>query len=259
MAHRPRKRFGQHFLTDVSVIDKIIALIAPQPSETIIEIGPGEGVLTEHLLASRAKIVAIEIDRDLAQNLTNRFAARRNFNLINEDVLKVELRTLVQSEPVRIVGNLPYNISTPLLQHLFAEISLISQMVFMLQREVVKRMCAASGGGDFGRLSILTQTHCRAINALAIPPTAFSPPPKVDSAIVALTPHSDQLDESLKSALATVTRHAFSQRRKKLKTGLKALFSTAQISAAGIDENIRPDQLSIDAYIALAKQLSAAE
>ena len=253
--HRPRKRFGQHFLVDQAIINRIVSLISPQTGEKIVEIGPGEGVLTEHLIASGADVSAIEIDRDLVAKLSDRFAGQRNFHIINSDVLKVDFAQHIGTNTAHVVGNLPYNISTPLLVHLFSAMDRIDKMTFMLQREVVERMCAHPGSGTFGRLSILTQTHCQAENLLLVPPAAFVPPPKVDSSVVRLVPVEQQLTQAVAARLAEITQAAFSQRRKKIKSGLKKLCSTEELYALGIDPDARPDALGIEVYVALADYL----
>ena len=254
-AHRPRKRFGQHFLADPAIINRIVSLISPQAGENIVEIGPGEGVLTEHLVASGADVSAIEIDRDLVARLSERFAEQSNFRIINSDVLKVDFPQLIGVNKAHVVGNLPYNISTPLLVHLFASLDRINRMTFMLQREVVERMCARPGSGSIGRLSILTQTHCEAENLLLVPPAAFVPPPKVDSAVVRLVPCAQQLRPSVAARLAQITQAAFSQRRKKIKSGLKKLCSAEELDAQGIDPDARPDVIGIELFVALAEYL----
>ena len=253
--HRTKKRFGQHFLVDQAIIDQIVALIAPGQGQKIVEIGPGEGVLTEHLIASGAAIIAVEIDRDLIAKLNQRYQDRANFKLINADILKTDIPTFISNGPVHVVGNLPYNISTPLLLHLFTALEHISEMTFMLQTEVVERMCALPGSHDFGRLSILTQTHCRAEKVLAVPPSAFAPQPKVDSAVVKLMPLPSRLPPQVATQLAMVTQAAFSQRRKKIKSGLKKLCSVTELTDIGIDPDARPDMLSVETYVAVARHL----
>lgn len=256
-SHKPRKRFGQHFLSDPLVIEKIVSLIAPSKTQNIIEIGPGEGVLTQPLLDYGANLTAIEIDRDLAANLATKFAEYPNFKIINEDVLKCDVETIVSTQGASIVGNLPYNISTPLLIKLFSHLKLVSTMVFMLQKEVVDRMCALHGNSSFGRLTIFTQTHCKAEHMFDVPPAAFSPPPKVDSAIVKLKPLDEPIAPTVREALSLITQRAFSQRRKKLKTGLKNLCSAGELATLGIDPEQRPDTVSVESYLSLAKHLVA--
>lgn len=212
-------------------------------------------MLTENLLARGANVLAIEIDRDLAAKLDDRYGREKNFRLVNADVLRVDFHSLIAPGVAHVVGNLPYNISTPLLLQLFGYLDDIARMTFMLQREVVERMCGQPGSSNFGRLSILTQTHCLASQVFEVPPDAFSPPPKVDSAVVTLEPLQAQLSPSVKQKLGELTQAAFSQRRKKIKTGLKSLFSITEIVAQDIDPDLRPDTLGIGEFVRLAHYL----
>ncbi len=257
--HRARKRFGQNFLHDSGVIDRIIRAISPKAGERLLEIGPGQGALTDSLVNSAAQLDVIEIDRDLVQMLTERFALNTNFTLHEGDALKFDFARL-NAEPssLRVVGNLPYNISTPLIFHLLNNAHLVRDMHFMLQKEVVERMAAKPGGGDWGRLSIMVQYHCRVEHLFNVGPGSFSPPPKVDSAIVRLTPYA-QLPHPAKDARALdrVVREAFNQRRKTLRNTLKNILSAEGIEAAGVDGSLRPEQLDIAAFVRLADQLSA--
>ncbi len=257
--HRARKRFGQNFLHDSGVIDRIIRAISPKAGERLLEIGPGQGALTDSLVNSAAQLDVIEIDRDLVQILTERFALNTNFTLHEGDALKFDFARL-NAEPssLRVVGNLPYNISTPLIFHLLNNAHLVRDMHFMLQKEVVERMAAKPGGGDWGRLSIMVQYHCRVEHLFNVGPGSFSPPPKVDSAIVRLTPYA-QLPHPAKDARALdrVVREAFNHRRKTLRNTLKNILSAEAIEAAGVDGSLRPEQLDIAAFVRLADQLSA--
>ncbi len=256
--HRARKRFGQNFLHDSGVIDRIIRAISPKAGERLLEIGPGQGALTDSLVNSTAQLDVIEIDRDLVQMLTERFALNTNFTLHEGDALKFDFARL-NAEPssLRVVGNLPYNISTPLIFHLLNNAHLVRDMHFMLQKEVVERMAAKPGGGDWGRLSIMVQYHCRVEHLFNVGPGSFSPPPKVDSAIVRLTPYA-QLPHPAKDArtLDRVVREAFNQRRKTLRNTLKNILSAEAIEASGVDGSLRPEQLDIAAFVRLADQLS---
>lgn len=256
MTHQARKRFGQHFLVDPLIIERLIDLIAPDEQKHFIEIGPGQGVLTKALLAGGARVSAIEIDRDLVALLEKNHGNDPRFSILSADVLKTELKTLVGGEKVHVVGNLPYNISTPLLNHLFAQLHHIIEMSFMLQKEVVARMCALPGSKDYGRLSIHTQTYCHATEILHVPPTAFSPPPKVESSVVSLLPHDQQLSRRHRDALAKLTQHAFAQRRKMIKSSLSKTCSQAELIAHNIDPNSRPDAIAIETYVAFAKYLA---
>ena len=256
--HRARKRFGQNFLHDAGVIHRILRGIHARPGERLLEIGPGQGALTEGLLNSGAQLDVIELDHDLVPILRAKFGSNPAFNLHQGDALKFDFNSL-NPEPrsLRVVGNLPYNISTPLIFHLLANAGVIRDMHFMLQKEVVERLAATPGGGDWGRLSIMVQYNCRVEHLFNVGPGAFNPPPKVDSAIVRLTPH-DVLPHPAKDhrLLERVVREAFNQRRKTLRNTLKALLSTAEIEAAGVDGSLRPEQLDLAAFVRLADQLS---
>lgn len=256
--HRARKRFGQNFLHDAGVIHRILRAIHAKPGERLVEIGPGQGALTEGLLDSGAQLDVVELDLDLIPILQAKFAGRENFNLNQGDALKFDFSRLSQ-EPasLRIVGNLPYNISTPLIFHLLEHAQLIRDMHFMLQKEVVERMAAGPGGGDWGRLSIMVQYHCCVEHLFNVGPGAFNPPPKVDSAIVRLVPH-EVLPHPAKDAklLEQVVREAFNQRRKTLRNTMKGLLDSAAIEAAGVDGSLRPEQLDLAAFVRLADQLA---
>lgn len=256
--HRARKRFGQNFLHDAGVIDRILRAIHPREGERLLEIGPGQGALTEGLLGSGAQLDVVELDKDLVPILQQQFAGRGNFSLHQGDALKFDFNTLGAAPgSLRVVGNLPYNISTPLIFHLLNQAALIRDMHFMLQKEVVERLAASPGGGDWGRLSIMVQYHCRVEHLFNVGPGAFNPPPKVDSAIVRLVPHATlpypAKDHRL---LERVVREAFNQRRKTLRNTLKALLGSEHIEAAGVDGSLRPEQLDLAAFVRLADQLA---
>ena len=256
--HRARKRFGQNFLHDAGVIHRILRSIHARPTDRLLEIGPGQGAITEGLLGSGAKLDVIELDQDLIPLLKLRFGINPQFTLHQGDALKFDFNTLVQpGEKLRVVGNLPYNISTPLIFHLLAHAGAIEDMHFMLQKEVVERMAAEPGGGDWGRLSIMVQYFCRVEHLFNVGPGAFNPAPKVDSAIVRLVPHSvlphPAKDHQL---LERVVREAFNMRRKTLRNTLKQLLTAEQIEAAGVDGSKRPEQLDLAAFVRLADQLA---
>lgn len=256
--HRARKRFGQNFLHDAGVIDRILRSIHAKPGEHLLEIGPGQGALTEGLLGSGAELDVVELDKDLVPILNQQFAGRDNFRLHQGDALKFDFTSLgAEPATLRVVGNLPYNISTPLIFHLLHNAHLIRDMHFMLQKEVVERMAAGPGGGDWGRLSIMVQYHCRVEHLFNVGPGAFNPPPKVDSAIVRLVPHTT-LPHPAKDhrLLERVVREAFNQRRKTLRNTLKALLPNEAIEAAGVDGSLRPEQLDLAAFVRLADQLA---
>ncbi|WAH59353.1 16S rRNA (adenine(1518)-N(6)/adenine(1519)-N(6))-dimethyltransferase RsmA [Pseudomonas silvicola] len=255
--HRARKRFGQNFLHDAGVIDRILRSIHAREGERLLEIGPGQGALTEGLLGSGAQLDVVELDKDLVPILNQQFAGRGNFRLHQGDALKFDFNTLGAAPgSLRVVGNLPYNISTPLIFHLLSNAGLIRDMHFMLQKEVVERMAAGPGGGDWGRLSIMVQYHCRVEHLFNVGPGAFNPPPKVDSAIVRLVPH-ETLPHPAKDhkLLERIVREAFNQRRKTLRNTLKALLSSEEITAAGVDGSLRPEQLDLAAFVRLADKL----
>ena len=256
--HRARKRFGQTFLHDSGVIDRIIRAISPRDSDRMLEIGPGQGAITQSLVDSGVKLDVIEIDLDLVSMLKVKFALAPNFTLHEGDALKFDFTRLEPApRSLRVVGNLPYNISTPLIFHLLNNAHLVRDMHFMLQKEVVERMAAKPGGGDWGRLSIMVQYHCRVEHLFNVGPGSFSPPPKVDSAIVRLTPHSE-LPHAAKDAAALdrIVREAFNQRRKTLRNTLKNVLPAEAIAAAGVDGSLRPEQLDIAAFVRLADQFT---
>ncbi|QHA84800.1 16S rRNA (adenine(1518)-N(6)/adenine(1519)-N(6))-dimethyltransferase RsmA [Pseudomonas mediterranea] len=255
--HRARKRFGQNFLHDAGVIDRILRSINAKPDDRMLEIGPGQGALTEGLLGSGAQLDVVELDKDLVPILNQQFAGKSNFNLHQGDALKFDFNTLnAAPNSLRVVGNLPYNISTPLIFHLLSNAGLIRDMHFMLQKEVVERL-AAGPVVTGGRLSIMVQYHCRVEHLFNVGPGAFNPPPKVDSAIVRLVPHA-VLPHPAKDhrLLERVVREAFNQRRKTLRNTLKLLLSSAEIEAAGVDGSLRPEQLDLAAFVRLADKLS---
>ena len=260
--HRARKRFGQNFLRDPGVISRIVRAIAPRSGERIVEIGPGQGALTEPLLeAAGGRLEVIELDRDLIPGLRVQFFTYPDFVIHEGDALKVDFRALRgEGAPLRVVGNLPYNISTPLIAHLLEAGDAIADMHFMLQKEVVERLAAVPGGADWGRLSVMAQYRCRVESLFVVPPEAFVPRPKVDSAIVRLTPHAalplPARDEAL---LAAVVKQAFGQRRKTLRNNLKGRISAEALEALGIDPGRRPQTLDVAEFVRIANHLADAE
>jgi len=252
--HRPRKRFGQHFLHEAGVIDRILQSIRPRPEEHFIEIGPGEGVLTLPLLEACGRLDAVELDRDLAAQLTRELGGAEDLHIHNLDALRFDPCSVTQAR-VRVVGNLPYNISTPLLFHLFDHLDCITDMTFMLQKEVVDRMAAAPGGKTYGRLSVMVQYHCQVEPLFVIRPGAFNPPPKVDSALVRLTPYRPPpVTAADPERFTRLVQHAFSQRRKILRNSLAGLADGPAFAAAGIDPVRRAETLSVAEYVGLANQ-----
>lgn len=254
MTHRPRKRFGQHFLHDPAVIERIVAAIRPARGERLVEIGPGEGALTLPLLAHGAQLTVIELDRDLARALAARPEAGTTLEVIEADALKVTLADLAApGERLRLAGNLPYNVSTPLLFHLLAQAACIRDMHFMLQREVVERMAAGPGSKSYGRLSVMLAATCRVEALFDIGPGAFRPPPRVWSSIVRLEPWLEPPFVVADPArFAEVVRRAFGQRRKTLRNALSGLVDEAGIRAAGCDPGARAETLPAAAFARLA-------
>ena len=253
MTHQPRKRFGQHFLHDPGVIRRIVATIAPQPGDRRVEIGPGEGAITFELLRAAGRLDAVELDRDLVEPLRERSRGIGELVVHGADALRFDFCALATGgAKVRLVGNLPYNISTPLLFHLLDQSRCIRDMHFMLQKEVVERMAAGPGGKDYGRLSVMLQARCTVIPLFAIGPGAFRPPPKVDSAIVRLVPLAQPPDIADQAVFARLVAAAFAQRRKTLRNGLKGLLSAEAIASLGIDPGARAEQLALDDFVRLA-------
>lgn len=257
MSNRPRKRFGQNFLVDEHMIDRIVAAIAPQNDEPIIEIGPGRGALTRPLYKSGANLHVVEIDRDLAAALPREVIGLEPNHIHVADALKTDFSTLIPQaakRSLRVVGNLPYNISTPLLARLMNHTKVIRDMHFMLQQEVVKRMAAAPGGKAYGRLAIMCQYHCEVVPLFTVPPDAFYPVPGVESGYVRLIPHDQPPVQVSDHALfERVVAKAFSQRRKTLRNSLRTVLTEAQISEAGINPGLRPEALNLNDYAQLTE------
>ena len=254
--HQPRKRFGQNFLADAHYVAKIVAAIAPAPGDNIVEIGPGLGALTGALVDGAGRIAAIEIDRDLAARLRDRFAAEV-LALHEADALAFDFGML--GPDLRVVGNLPYNISSPLLFHLGAYAASVRDIHVMLQREVVARMTAAPATPDYGRLTVTLQCRFAVTRLFIVPPGAFRPAPNVDSAVARLVPLRDQrpriADEPL---FARIVAAAFGQRRKTLRNALASVTDEAHLRAAGIDQSARGETLSVDDFVRLANALAVA-
>jgi len=250
---KARKRFGQNFLVDQGLIGKIIRSFDARPGEHIVEIGPGQGALTEHLVQSGCDLTLVEIDRDLAAILQERFPSA---TLVNEDILKADLPALITEAPVRVIGNLPYNISTPLLFRLFHHLELISDMHFMLQLEVVDRMTAEPSTRSYGRLSVMTQLYCEAEKLFEVPPEAFSPRPKVQSAIVRLQPRKDKAQVDVE-VIEKMLIQAFSSRRKTIRNALKGLVSESELEELGLTPTLRPENLTVEDFIACSNLVSA--
>ncbi len=248
MTHRPRKRFGQNFLHDQHIINGILRCFNAQPTDKVVEIGPGLGALTKPLLNCVNQLMAIEIDTDLQDHLLALPEAKDKLQLIRADALTVDYQQL--GEHLRIIGNLPYNISTPLLIRLLQSTPWIKDMHFMLQKEVVQRLAASPGGKTYGRLSVMAQYYCEVSELFHVPPTAFHPKPKVDSAIVRLTPYVSSPYAKVEfAALEQLVAKAFSMRRKTLANNLKPVLSAADLIQLEIDPQCRPEQLSVKDYV----------
>ncbi len=251
--HAPRKRFGQHFLASPGIVAKIVDAIDPRPGDTVVEIGPGLGALTEPLLARLPHLHVIEIDRDIVARLAAAYVPDR-LTIHAGDVLDFDFGTLPAG--MRIVGNLPYNISTPILFRLAAEAPRVRDMHFMLQREVVDRMVAAPSTPAYGRLSVMLQVRFAMTRLFDVPPGAFRPPPKVDSAVVRMVPRTDA-PACDGAALAKVVTAAFTKRRKTLRNALAGAVREDALAALGLDPQLRPENLSVDDYVALAGYVPA--
>ena len=256
MKHLPRKRFGQHFLTDGGIIDAIVAAIAPHPGDPMVEIGPGLAALTQPLVERLGRLTVIELDRDLAARLRQ----HGQLQVIESDVLKVDFSQVAQAlnaTKLRVVGNLPYNISTPLLFRLLNQRAAISDMYFMLQKEVVDRMAAQPGTKDYGRLTVMLACVAEVEGLFDVGPGAFQPRPKVWSAIVHLRPtQSPRFDIGHEGVLRTLVTAAFSHRRKTLRNSLKGLLAAQDIESCGIDPQLRPETLAPAQFGLLAAHYS---
>lgn len=253
-----KKHLGQNFLHDRSVIDKIVQAIAPQPGDAIVEIGPGQGALTFPLLKKHGEVTAIEFDRDLHAPLQAAAREHGTLHLIEGDVLGVDFTALAAQRgdgrgQIRLVGNLPYNLSSPILFHALEHASTIRDMHFMLQKEVVERMAAGPGNKVYGRLSVMLQAYCAVTPLFVVPPGAFRPAPKVDSAVVRLLPKpAGCIDVQDRVRFANVVRAAFGQRRKTLRNALHGVAGTALIEAAGLRPDARAEQVDVAGFVRLA-------
>jgi len=271
--HQARKRFGQNFLHDQGIIRHIVACIRPKPEQRIVEIGPGLGAITEHLLATTGHLDVVELDRDLLPYLRIAFASYGdNLRIHEADALQFDFRSLISDNLsadspsttgsnteqglLRIVGNLPYNISTPLIFHLLSYTDLITDMHFMLQKEVVLRLAAGAGTNNYGRLSIMAQYFCRIDNLFEVPPEAFDPRPKVDSAIVRMAPYTElpHTAHNFKH-FEQLVKSGFAQRRKTLRNNLKGIADDEQLQSLGIDPSIRPERLTVSDFVAISNLL----
>jgi len=253
--HRPRKRFGQNFLHDERVVHAIVACISPRPDEHLVEIGPGQGALTRLLLPECGRLDAVELDRDLVGYLKKRFGTEEKLTIHSGDAMKFDFSALSRGGPLRVIGNLPYNISTPLLFHLFEQSACIKDMHFMLQKEVVDRLCAEPGGKDYGRLGVMARYYCSMEPLMEVGPESFTPSPKVVSAVVRLVPHGQKPVRVGPEVLGRVVAAAFSQRRKTLRNALGLLLVADEIESADVDPGARAETLGLEDFARLAEAL----
>lgn len=256
--HRARKRFGQNFLHDPNVLRMMVAAIHPQEQDSVVEIGPGQGALTFPLLERLGKMTAVELDRDLIEPLRTQSLLIGELTIHNVDALKFDFSELKPDEgKLRVVGNLPYNISTPLIFHLLDQAEIIQDMHFLLQKEVVDRIAAAPGSKDYGRLSVMVQYQCKAEKLFHVGPGAFKPAPKVDSAFCRLTPKAEpDVAATNPKAFSSLVRQCFMQRRKTLRRILKNQLDEGQFEAAGVNSGSRPEQLSVHDFVKLSNQVT---
>ena len=257
LGHTARKRFGQNFLHDQGVIAKIVRSVNPRPGDNIVEIGPGLAALTSPLIGECDALTVVELDRDLAAGLPRRVPHPERLTIVESDALKYDFTELFQEgRPLRVVGNLPYNISTPLLFHLLEFGDKVKDMHFMLQKEVVDRITAEPNTKEYGRLSVMMQYYCKPTFLFEVPPGAFNPPPKVTSAVFRLEPYvSKPIIAKDEKALARLVAHVFTQRRKTLRNSLKGMLAEDAFERAGVDPMARPETLSLSAFVALADQM----
>ena len=265
LGHTARKRFGQNFLHDDYVIGQIVSAINPQHEQNLVEIGPGLGALTDPVCDEVEALTVIELDRDLAKRLREHPFNGDKLTVIEQDAMTMDFTELAKTMPVkdkglRVFGNLPYNISTPLMFHLFSHAACVDDMHFMLQKEVVNRLAAGHGSKSYGRLSVMAQYYCKVMPVLNVPPGAFKPPPKVDSAVVRLIPHkTPPVDVVSVATLERVCTQAFNQRRKTIRNSLKESLTETQISELGINPTVRAEVLSLQDFATIANAVSALE
>lgn len=253
MAFRPRKRFGQHFLRDRNVVERMLVVFAPRPDDTVVEIGPGQGALTLPLLDRLGRLDVIELDRDLAAELPRLCAGRGEVVVHAVDALRFDFAELAGGGRLRVIGNLPYNISTPLLFHLLEQADAIEDILFMVQKEVAERLAAPPGGKDYGRLSVMIQWRFEVERLFDVGPGAFSPPPRVDSSIVRLRPRRAGYTVRDPQRLSRLVQAAFAQRRKTLRNSLRGLVTAEQLAQAGIDPDRRAETLSPGEFMRLSE------
>lgn len=256
--HIPRKRFGQHFLSDQNIVHRIVAALAPKPLDHLIEIGPGQGAITVPVLRATKQLEVVELDRDLIPELDHRTQHLGRLHVYSADALEFDFASVKHDDrKLRVFGNLPYNISTPLLFHLLTFAPIISDMLFMLQKEVAERLAAKPGGEHYGRLSVMVQYNCAVEMMFDVPPGAFYPPPQVMSSIIKLIPYEKPphvaIDEKL---FATLVKQAFGQRRKTLRNSLREMMDEEMWSKVSIRSDLRPENLSVKEFVELSNVLS---
>ncbi|RUO75193.1 16S rRNA (adenine(1518)-N(6)/adenine(1519)-N(6))-dimethyltransferase RsmA [Idiomarina seosinensis] len=258
LGHRARKRFGQNFLHDQNIIEQIVDVINPQPQQNLVEIGPGLAALTEPVAERCQFLRVIEIDRDLADRLESHPFLQHQLEVIRGDAMEIDFRQFRDSDkPLRVFGNLPYNISTPLIFHLLEYTSAIQDMHFMLQKEVVDRLAAGPGSKTYGRISVSVQQACRVTPVLSVPAGAFNPPPKVESSVVRLEPYTENpTPVKDRAQLHALCLKAFNQRRKTIRNNLKGLVDEQQLEQLDIDPGARPETLSVADYCRISDWLT---
>ena len=255
-AAKAKKHLGQNFLHEQSIIDKIVQAVNPKPGDRLVEIGPGQGAITFPLLDGHGELTVIEFDRDLIAPLTEAARSHGDLTVVHRDVLKVDFGALADGGRIRLVGNLPYNLSSPILFHALDHAAAISDMTFMLQKEVVERMASGPGSKVYGRLSVMLQAYCTVTPLFTVPPEAFRPAPKVDSAVVRLVPlPPESIAVRDRGSFERVVRDAFGQRRKTLRNALSKLCDAGAIEAAGIRPDARAEQIEVGDFIRLANSL----
>jgi len=250
--HQAKKRFGQNFLQDQSVIERIVRSIRPGESDNIIEIGPGLGALTREILQLSKRISVIELDREVIPKLKFNCDGLGELNIFQQDALKTDFSEFAAQSPIRVVGNLPYNISTPIMFHLFDYLDQIKDMYFMLQKEVVERIVAGPGSKTYGRLSVMTQYFCEPRLLFIVPPEAFEPAPKVDSAVVQLVPREQRPHLESFEIFAAMVSEAFNQRRKTIRNVWKSRLDADGFAQIELDAGLRPENLSLAAFVKAA-------
>ena len=257
--HTPKKRLGQHFLHDKTIIQRLVDAIAPEPNQHLVEIGPGQGALTAPILKRLHHLDVIELDHDLIPALKIRCKDLGELTVHEADALEFDFQALIHDgQPIRVIGNLPYNISTPLIFHLLKYAHDITDMHFMLQKEVVDRMAAEAGEEAYGRLGIMVQYHCEVSALFDVPPAAFYPPPQVDSSIVRLVPYKNIPHQATDyNHFTSLVKQAFSMRRKTLRNSLKTMLTDDDWKKVAVDPHLRPEQITMENYVAMSNALLA--